>query len=260
VPDLLVEQLLLGELPPERAAEVTRRLEQAGDDRLEALRASDEAILEAYPAAQVVPDIHRRALAERERTPAPRRTLWVGSAALAMAAAAAVTLVVVGPWSGPDRDGAPGFLTDPDTTRIKGLDPALEVYRQEGREAIRLVDDEAVRTGDLVQLSYIAAGHSYGVIYSVDGNGKVTMHHPLRVEGSTALEPDGRTPLERSYELDDAPRFERFVFVAADEPLVVDGVLDTLRPLDLDHVDELAPEELPDGWEISVVTLRKEAE
>ncbi|TNF31117.1 MAG: ActD-like protein, partial [Deltaproteobacteria bacterium] len=46
VPQLLVEQLALGELDPERARDVTARLaaEPGGEARLAALRADDDAI------------------------------------------------------------------------------------------------------------------------------------------------------------------------------------------------------------------------
>jgi len=270
VPDLLVEQLSLGELSTERAAQVTRALEAAGGDgsaqrgpayrRLEALRASDEEILATYPATEQVAGIHRRALAAKARQRRARRTLWIGSAAVVAAAAAAVVLIVVGPWSGPVGDELPGFLDGPDTTRIKGLQPTLEIYRQEGAEAIRLRDAETAHAGDLLQLSYVAAGHTHGVIYSIDGDGTVTLHFPERLQGSTALEPDGRTPLKHAYELDDAPRFERFVFVAAESDLEAEAVLDTLAAVDLASLEEAPPGDLPPGWEISVVTLVKEGE
>lgn len=270
VPDLLVEQLLLGELSPERAAQVTGSLEAADGDgsaqrgpayrRLEALRTSNEEILATYPATEQVAGIHRRALAAKARQRRARRTLWIGSAAVVAAAAAAVALIVVGPWSGPAGDELPSFIEGPDTTRIKGLEPALEVYRQEGAGAMRLWDAETAHAGDLLQLSYVAAGYAHGVIYSVDGAGTVTLHFPERLDGSTALEPDGRTPLKHAYELDDAPRFERFVFVAAGADLEAEAVLDTLAAVDLARLEEAPPGDLPPGWEISVVTLLKEGE
>ncbi len=57
VPDLLVEQLVLGELTPARAAEVRAALERDpdGEQRVAALAASSEAILARYPSVFGVP-------------------------------------------------------------------------------------------------------------------------------------------------------------------------------------------------------------
>ncbi len=264
IPELAVEQYRLGELSPERAAEVERAL--ADEDgptarRLAALQASDDEIRERYPASQVVPEIHRRALQAPTAGASPRRVWWIGSGVAALAAAAAVALLVVaGPWSVSRSSDVPGFLDGPETTRIKGLEPTLEVYRQEDGAAIRLRDEEAAHAGDLLQIAYVSGGHAYGVIYSVDGAGQITLHHPEAWRGSTALEREGRTPLAHAFELDDAPAYERFVFVAAGEPLRAEAVIDVLEPLDLARIDDLPAGELPEGWAVEVVTLRKEAE
>ena len=74
VPDWLLERLARGELSPERAAEVRRRLEAEGDAgmaRLAALEQSDQDILAEHPPAVVAAEIRRRAaVAEASRRPA----------------------------------------------------------------------------------------------------------------------------------------------------------------------------------------------
>ena len=72
------------------------------------------------------------------------------------------------------------------------------------------------------------------MIFSIDGGGVVTIHLPTdgRESGSAAeLETGGEVRLPFSYELDAAPRFERFFFVAADEPFSLAPVLSRAREL-----------------------------
>ena len=62
-------------------------------------------------------------------------------------------------------------------------------------------------------------------IVSIDGAGVVTLHHPDTATEEAQLGGDGRVDLPYSYELDDAPDFERFVFVTSNEPFDVHAVL-----------------------------------
>lgn len=75
-------------------------------------------------------------------------------------------------------------------------------------------------------MSYVAAGRAHGVIVSIDGRGQVTLHFPADAGAPTALESGRAVPLSHSYELDDAPLFERFMFVTAEAP---DDLLAKLR-------------------------------
>jgi hypothetical protein len=100
----------------------------------------------------------------------------------------------------------------------------------------------------VLQVSYVALGRPYGVIFSIDGAGVVTLHHPTSAEGEQALvDLDGAVPLPSAYELDDAPRFEKFFFVTALHPLDVTAILEKARHDDLF------------GLESSTFVLRKEA-
>ena len=73
------------------------------------------------------------------------------------------------------------------------------------------------RSGDLVQIAYRSDGLAYGAIFSVDGRGAVTRHLPAAGEQAVPLAK--RDTLDFAYELDDAPRWERFYLVASDRPL-----------------------------------------
>jgi len=101
-------------------------------------------------------------------------------------------------------------------TRIKGgeQEPRLLVFRKLGSGAERLQDGALARNGDLVQLAYRSGGLQYGAILSVDGRGTVTQHLPAT--GAEAVPLAAQDTLDVAYELDDAPRWERFYLVAAD--------------------------------------------
>ncbi len=94
----------------------------------------------------------------------------------------------------------------------RGLEPRLEIDCQ---DTGRLQPGAVVAPGDVVQVSYVAAGHRYGVVVSVDGRGSVTLHHPPRLEDVPKVRARGENPLSHAFELDDAPGFERFFFVTA---------------------------------------------
>ncbi len=102
------------------------------------------------------------------------------------------------------------------------------MYRQVGDRAERLAPDAPARAGDVLQLRYDASGQRYGMIASLDGAGVVTLHFPAAEDAATAVAAKPTT-LPQAYALDDAPRFERFFFLTADEPIDVRASLDVLR-------------------------------
>ena len=232
VSDLSLEQYRLGELAPAAAAALAERLgrDPALVARLEHLATSDAEILGAHPPAEMAASIRGRlAAAEREAERPTRRLRPVRFASLALPAAAALlltlSLLVVRARLLPDGDGV----------RLKGAATALSAWRKVGDGAERLVEGAAARAGDVVQLSYVAAGARYGVILSIDGRGVVTFHLPEGWEGgaarSPALDAGGEITLASAYELDDAPSFERFFLVYGEVPFDVSAAADAARRL-----------------------------
>jgi hypothetical protein len=110
----------------------------------------------------------------------------------------------------------------------------------------------------VVRLAYRAAGHAFGLILSVDGRGAVTLHLPERGGLAAPLDTDAEVPLDHAYELDDAPRWERFYFVVGDAPFEVAPVVAVARRVATQHPSR-APERLglPPHLRQSGITLRK---
>jgi hypothetical protein len=244
VPDWLLERLTAGELPACQVDSLRKRLTEAGQiDRLTALTASNAEIFRAYPADQVAAEVQRRA----KQAEASRARVWARPAwALSLAAAGATALVLM--MHSPSPSQGPVAMNEPEQVREKGLLPSLGLYRQKADGVERLGPTSRLKSGDLVQVRYLAAGRPYGVVVSTDARGSVTLHLPETHGPSMALVRDGERALAHAYELDDSPGFERFVFVTADAPFDTSVVVNALKQ----------GQPLPKGFTLWSMTLMKE--
>jgi hypothetical protein len=230
-------------------------------EELAALRASNAAILAAYPAAEVAAEVGRRAGQRQAEAGARRqRMVWLGLPTLA--AATAATIVALRPDGEAPAPGLHGLgdmseEASSDGVRIKGLAAHLLLHRQVGDAAEPLRAPARAGAGDVLQVSYVAAGAKYGVIASLDGAGVVTLHYPAEASGSTALQPGGVVRLDQAYELDAAPGFERFVFVTASAPIDPPRVLAALKAVSPYSDAAERPLALPAGWAQSSFLVEK---
>ena len=227
VPDLVLERYHLGEMTPDERAAFERRLH--GDEelrrRLLILKASDEEIRRRYPTDVLGAQVRRRVEAAAKDVP---RTAGAGLFGLrwrtiAVLAGVLVLVVLVGPPLLGPGDG-PG-------DRVKGLDPTLLLFRKTPEGSEPLKDGAAARAGDLIRIGYRAAGERWGVIVSVDGRGVVTQHLPRDGAQAARLSTESQALLDFAYELDDAPRWERFYFVAGSAPFDATPVIVAARGL-----------------------------
>lgn len=247
-PEWLVERLHAGDLSPEEAEAVRARLAaEGGSGRLDELRRDDAASRIAHPAAPALEEIRRRA---GVRPPRPRRAHLLLAPALTAVAAAALVLAL------PHRTGRElGAEDGPEVTREKGLDARLQVYRQDQPDPLRSGD--VARAGDVLQLAYVSAGAAYGAVVSVDGRGGVTLHWPEGGGSAAALRAGGAVPLAHAYQLDDAPRFERFFLVTGERPFQAGVVVEAARKLAASGRAESGVLVLPGGLEQKAFTIRK---
>lgn len=180
--------------------------DEAVKDAVAALRADDARVLSRLPPKTAAANIE----AALAKTTAPSPLRFFVAPAVAVAAVLCVFVVV------PEK---------PRGDVIKGdAQPGLLISRQLNGNAVSLSSWDVVHKGDVVQVRTKGAGFAHGVVVSVDGAGHVTRHFPD--EGAPTLLPSGTTSLPFSFELDDAPRFERFFFVASHAALDVKRVED----------------------------------
>jgi hypothetical protein len=232
VSDLLLERYRLGEVDGLERERVDRLL--AGDAslrlRLEQLARSDAEIDRSYPpvwrAERVRERLRRAGAAGASRRAPARAPRWLVPAGVA--AAAAVVLVLAPRIAGPPPSGPDVPQVEPGD-RIKGMKPSLQLFRRTPDGSETLADGAVVRAGDVVRVGYRAAGRGFGVIVSIDGRGAVTLHLPAGGDQAAPLESGDTVLLDRAYELDDAPRFERFYLVTAAAPFPVAPVLNAAR-------------------------------
>jgi len=223
-PDVILERYRLGELPADEAAALDRRLQDDDElrTRLAALDRSDLEVRERYPPKTLAAGVRMRL----EPRSAATRTAGIGRLAwhwktIAALAAAVTLVIVVGPLLvGPGNDA---------TERVKGLEPTLVLYRKTAKGTEQVGDGAVARAGDLVRIGYRAAGYNWGVIFSIDGRGVVTMHLPREGPRSARLSPGPEVLLDFAYELDDAPRWERFYFVAGSAPFDTGPIVEAAR-------------------------------
>ncbi len=258
IPPLLLEQLAAGELSDDRRQAVMRQYACSEDDLerlLEAHEADNAEILRSYPASEFANHVqgHLASRAPRRRA-APshipsRRSRLAIPGALTAAATAALAFVAL------SRDNPSREISPPqrppleDHIILKGERPdALRVWRHAEPEHQRLEQGDTVHDGDTLQLEYFTPKNAPGVIFSMDGRGVVTLHHPENASSAAMLE-QGTHPLPYSYTLDDAPDYERFVLVQCSHDIDPDTLLAHAR--DFASTDpkraQNSPFTLPDG-------------
>jgi hypothetical protein len=275
IPTWKLERFALGELPADELATLQRRMETDAELRgqLETLQADSAAILKSYPAPWMGRQVQEQ-LQQQVQPGADRQlggTGWIsGSWArryLIPVTAVAFVAVVAVPSMFEQRDAVETdarlesagsrFLTE--GVRSKGTGATLYAHRRTKSGTEPLVDQSPARQGDLVRLQYDAAGASYGVILSIDGGGTVTLHLPLEGEYAAKLDDGGVVSLDTAYELDDAPRWERFFLLTGAQPFSLDAVLHAAEKAATVARTGGIPEQLSisDGLEQTILTLIK---
>jgi len=263
VSDLMLERYLLAELPADEAMRISFRAATDPDvrARLAALQQSDVEISEQYPddlLARQVAD--RVARARPSRSPARVAPRWVALAGACAVIVAAVLWIPLPRHPGDGNAASSGVGTlEPD--RIKGEIASLMLHRKVGSGSELLTDGQTARRGDLVRVAYRTSSPRFGVIVSIDGRGVVTRHLPVDGGSAVALQQGSPIALEQAYELDDAPRWERFFLVTGEFAFSVQIVLDAASRAAATSRDEApATLSLPSDLQQSSFLLRKVSE
>lgn len=233
IPDWKLERFLTGDLPEEEMNKL-RELE-ANDtvfaNRIKMLREDNKAILSKLPfetlAANLGTDAAGNA-AKNTAKNAPRFTLVKFAAAAMFVFAVALVAFfaqsetsVMNERVGSDVANVNGsqntqvaLAENESDTRIKGLDARMEVWKKTPTGIVQLNDLDSVGEGDEIQLRYAVPEKCFGLLFSMDGNGALTLHMGDGVK-AIELAPGKMNSLPFAYKLDDAPYFEKFFFVTS---------------------------------------------
>lgn len=246
IPPLLLEKLALNHLSASEQKYLnTHWSESEQSAALNKLHNSNREILATLPVEVITPNIELR-LKERAQV-RPLR----GRSRYALAAVAA-SLVLFFTWKNRQSEYSEGDIL------LKGSVPHITVYRKLASGYEHLKTGVVAHRGETMQLRYFAAGYPYGTILSIDGSGKVTQHLPAEAKDSEALKQQGEVALPFAYELDDAPMFERFVFVVSHKPFSIQPLSASLHSLYLQGNTETGALQLPpDSIQYSFVIRKK---
>jgi hypothetical protein len=243
---LSLERFLLDELPKEERQAIKRAIEIDADlrRRVDALKASNASVFDRSVTAEALASIRERSARLK---PARRR-----GAALAWTSALGAVAILSAVFLRP-------VLPDPEPTemtRIKGAPSVLRVFRKTSSGSEPLATGTRAAKGDLVRLGYQTFAPRFGVIVSLDGRNNVTRHWPPRGEQALPLQGGELVLLDQAFELDDAPRFERFYLVTSTHGFPIETAVALLRVVANPDGGRGSP--LPPDFEFTSVELKKE--
>lgn len=165
-----------------------------------------------------------------------------------------------GASEGEAKDGA-GAVTESviamadapdDGLRTKGGVARMRIHRVElgSTETVSLRDGDQVAAGATLQVALLAGPCAQVAVMSVDGAGQVTRHIPETGDSSISA----KDPLSaaHSFQIDDAPGFERFVLVESEKPFALSELESLLAKA---RGDKTLP--VRSGWSIQSLSVHK---
>ena len=255
IPDWKLERFLTGDLPEKEMNEI-RKLEAADAmlaQRVKMLREDNKAILNKLPFEMLAAKIDAvdagtvtetavaanlgsaKENAGNAEKNAPRFSIMKFAAAAVFVLAVALVAFMaqretsvmnervgsdVAAVGGPQNTQVALAETQSDT-RIKGMDARMEVWKKTPAGIVQLNDLDSVGEGDEIQLRYSVPEKCFGLLFSMDGNGALTLHMG-NGEKAIELAPGKMNSLPFAYKLDDAPYFEKFFFVTSPKEFAVE--------------------------------------
>lgn len=220
----ILERYILGELSPHKSMEIKNLLKKEKNIklRIERLIQSNKDFLKQYPSEQILPEIMSRCDNEKNKSERKKRNvhrlfLWVSSSVSLMIVLLTIFLALqknnmFNPESSRENsreNRAKGIVP------LKASQPEIFIFRKNKDGVEQLHEGSVVNKGDLLQISYLSVNDTKGMIVSIDGNRVVTLHYPENINDSPLLQKHKQAYLENSYELDNAPDFERFFLITS---------------------------------------------
>ena len=227
ISDFKLERYLLGELPEKEMRELQER--ELSDEifaaRVREMREQGKRFLAENPFAALDDKLDAIEDSKSSVNGQPN-VLWLKVAAALVIALGVFSMVLlnrnVETFDSKDAAMQVAMADVDNGTRIKGMQATLEVWKKTGDSAVQMVNLGNAYEGDEIQLRYRVPQKCFGMLFSMDGNGTITMHMG---EGNKAieLEPGKMTTLPFAYKLDNAPKFEKFFLLTSQNSFEIDG-------------------------------------
>jgi len=226
IPDMYLEQFVLGELNAEKEAEIRELMEHNGEinTRVRSISESNNQFLSEKHHSSIQSDINRRVIRRLIKSEKKEFQPWQ-FASVGMIAILALYLVTPYSYYSPQKEIESQIYETPSDIRLKGIKPELHIYRKQNNFVEHIENKQLVKENDLLQIKYQGAGYQYGLIFSVDGRGETTLHFPEAKDQSNKIQPQGDIALPFAYQLDDAPNYERFFLITSHKKFDIDEVL-----------------------------------
>jgi hypothetical protein len=221
VPDLKLEQYLLGELDAPEMEQLTALCskDEQLQNRVESLRHKEKEFTDTYTLDWFQRRISQKSI--QQGTP---------KFSFRLALVPIICTLLLLPLSY-FYLSMPHNL-DSSISRAKGDAFFFTVYRKTALGHDLLPDGSVVREKDLLQIEYTAdTSLHYGLIVSLDGNGHITIH--LGDEDGSAIPlTEQNKLLPYSYELDDAPGFEKFFYITGKNRFTLNDCVSICKKMD----------------------------
>jgi hypothetical protein len=221
--DLMIEKYILDELEADKKRLIDAAVKNDAllRKRINTIKKDNIQILKRYPhevtAKRILDRLEKAGKTKVDLSFFRRRAF---AAAASMLTAAAIAAVVFYPAYNNEHIS----LAEKMGYRLKGGENALYIYKKKAGGAEELRDGYGVRAGDLLQIAY-RAKDDYGMIFSIDGRRSVTLHYPCDEKAPSNLNTKSRISLPVSYELDDAPNYEKFIFLTSKKRIDVSDII-----------------------------------
>lgn len=224
ISDLKLERYVLDELPGDEKEELDSLIKKDSilAARYESILKSNKEIISLYPPESMALMIQWKynrgdTTSKQIKKPFPFRFLSFAGAFLSIFILVFVMVFSLHPSF--------NVFKDDETERPKGVS-SIRIYRKTVEGAELLSSGVTVSSSDSFQIKYFAADQKYGLIFSIDGNGHITLHSPGTIDESLLLNQGGEVALLESFKLDNAPAFERFFFVTSKKQFEIEEALD----------------------------------
>jgi hypothetical protein len=225
---LLLEQYILGELDSDLKEEIDEKIKRDPDlfEKVNQMKNENRVFLSKHPVSLIQERIDNIAKSKKKSSGVSVGFYYPQVIALTVVMVVGFTVYNYTLNKKKDSDTFSSIKKQniKEVTRIKGHEK-LELFIQDKQKARKLKNREIVTSGDVIEVK-IQTDAPYGMILSIDGRNVVTLHYPYNETDSTRLISNLRP---RAYQLDDAPRFERFIFITSKKPINIKKILNIVK-------------------------------